>query len=183
VEHFELVFDKSPSSVLLFEKLVVVDNKGELTRISGGPRNSFDITDGLHLQILWLERSQHLVVLHKYGGFVTILSPEQNRIAHTDSPIICIAEVDAARLVTAGRDSLIRIWTTTSGLIGTIPMQVSDIVAIAANKDLSVVACINKAKMISICWLSEMKKGWSFDSGIPLELATRTLVLQNGEKS
>jgi hypothetical protein len=181
VEHFELVFDKSPSSVLLFEKLVVVDRKGELMRISGGSRSSFNLIDGAYLQVLWLEKSQHLIILHKYGGFVIVLPQEQNRIGHTGSPIGCIAEIDARRLVTAGSDYLICVWsTTTFGLVGTIPVHLSDIVAIAADKDLNVVACINKAKMVSVCWLSEMKEGWNFDSGIASEFASRILVLQNG---
>jgi hypothetical protein len=179
LSEFEL--DNNPTQILYFDRLVVLDQKGEVQHLASNTKTTHQIQQSEYLQILYVERPVQFIFLHKHGGFVTITRCERDHIAHSGSSIRCMAQIDNEFLVTAGNDYLIYIWTVpTFDLLGTIPIQSTQIISIDGSRALNAIVCMNAQKQVFVCWFFEMKSVWSFNTELVGDWIHRVCVLSNG---
>jgi hypothetical protein len=166
---------------LFFERLTVLDTRGEVTNLATGLKTSIAVHPGDYAQVLYCENSGQFVFLHRHGGFVTIVPCTRGHVAHRGSPIACMAAVGPDLVATAGSDYLVYLWGVPEfALVGTISVHAPQIVAIAGNSLLGVVACFARGGRIFVCLVKEMKAVWSFDTKLNTDVRHRLELLDNG---
>jgi hypothetical protein len=172
---------KIPKDVLLFDKFIALDLRGEVTNFLTGAHQTLALQQTQYAQILYCDKTEQFIFLHKHSGFVTIVPCARGHIAHSGSPIACMAVIGSERLVTAGSDFLIYVWDIpTFDLVGTIPVNSTGIVAIGGSRSLATIVCMNSNRRIFVCSLHELAFEWSFATGIEGSFQHSLLLLENG---
>jgi hypothetical protein len=181
-DRFDLVFDRSPQSIVYFDKMVYLDAQGVLVQIKSRAKSQISGWVPDYSDVVFLSKTSQFAFLHERSGFITISGQTTTQvIAHKGSPILCMAEVCDELLVTAGADCLLHVWRAPDFRpIEKIPVHSTAITAIAANRILNTVACVNVSQEVIIADWSERKSILSFAIACEPEDRHRILLLDNG---
>jgi hypothetical protein len=167
------------SALVFLDKLVCFDDRGDVYNLRASARSRISLPKAEFSQILYLTKTEQFAFLHKHGGFVTVSTGQF--LTQAGSLIKCMAEVNNELVLTAGGDCLVYVWKPPEfDLIGRIPVTSSEIVSIAGNWVLGLVACVSQNHKVFVCDLAEMKNMFSFGIDCHPEANHRIAVLNNG---
>jgi hypothetical protein len=176
LEHIDNI---SLSQLVFLDKLVCFDDRGDVYNLRNSLRSHISVPKTEFSEILYLTKTDQFAFLHKHGGFVTISTGQF--LTQDGSLIKCMAEVNNELLLTAGGDCLVYIWKPPEfDLIGRIPVTSSEIISIAGNYVLGLVACVSVTHKVFVCDLAEMRNLFSLDIDSPPEATHRISLLTNG---